>query len=330
VHEGGDGPGGDAVERLAARYRRWAAVTVRGRSPLYEDLANGVAADAGLLRLLVELPSIKRQPNLLLGAVRYLYGTPSHYEPFATLVRDHWDTVQEMILTHSTQTNEVARCATLLPLLAGLPQPLALLEVGASAGLCLLLDRYRYDFGGQAVGPGDSPVVLHCEARGPTPVPATVPEVVWRAGLDLNPLDVADPDATRWLEALVWPGEGDRLARLDAALAVARRHPPTVTRADMTEDLAAVARAAPPAATLVVFHSVALAYVKADRRKRFMDAVAGLEATWVANESLGVVPGVEGRLGPGEADRHEGDLVLTCDGAPVAWTDHHGAWVEWR
>jgi hypothetical protein len=322
--------GDDAIGRLGARYQKWATVTVRGRSPLYEDLARGIAADTDLLRLLVELPGIKRQPNLLLGAVRYLYGTPAQYEPFSALVRDNWETVRATILDHSTQTNEVARCATLLPLLAGLPQPLALLEVGTSAGLCLLLDRYRYDFGGRTVGPVDSPVVLWCEARGATPVPSGLPRVVWRAGLDLNPLDVADPDAMRWLEALVWPGEGDRLARLQAAVAVARLDPPALTKADMTRDLAAVARTAPPDATLVVFHSVALAYVPADQRTRFIDAVCDLEATWVANEALGVVPGVEDRLASGESDDHEGDLILTCNGSPVAWTDHHGAWVQWR
>ena len=320
----------DAVRLLGTRFETYADLEARGRSPLYEELARRVAADTEVLLRLVSLPAHKQQPNLVLGSVRYLYGTPDGYEAFRTLVLDQWNDVRVVILAHRTQTNEVARCATLMPLLARLRPPLALLEVGASAGLCLLLDRYRYVYGASSIGPACSPVVLRCDARGPTPIPTALPEVAWRAGLDLNPLDVADPAATRWLEALVWPGEGDRLARLEAAVGVARRQPPSLTRGDLTTDLEAVAAGAPGDATLVVFHSAALAYVAPEGRTRFVEAVRGLGATWVANESLGTFPSVEARLDPEESQRHRGDFVLSCDGEPVAFTDHHGAWIEWR
>ena len=102
----------------------------------------------------------------------------------------------------ATQTNEAGRCAVLLPVLAALPQPLALLEVGASAGLCLYPDRYAYRYGDQVLGAGEP--VLDCAATGVAPPPAR-PEVVWRAGLDLNPLDVTDPADVAWLDALIWP-----------------------------------------------------------------------------------------------------------------------------
>jgi hypothetical protein len=320
----------DAIESVAARYRTFAAVDIGTRSPLYRDLCLGIADDGEVLALLAALPGPKRQPNLLLGSVRYRYGTPATYGAFRSLVVDHWDVVREVILARRTQTNEVARCATLLPLLARLPPPLALLEVGSSAGLCLLLDHYRYDYGAAQIGPADSQVLLRCETRGATPVPTAVPAVAWRAGLDLEPLDVADPDSARWLEALVWPGEGDRLARLDAAIATARRHPPTLTRGDLTRDLATVAAGAPEGATLVVFHSATLAYVDLEGRHRFVSDVRRLGATWIANESPGVVPSLTDRLDAGESERHDGDFLLSCDGEPVAWTDHHGAWVEWR
>ncbi len=322
----------DDVRATAERYRTFATVEVRGRAPLYEELCLGVADDADILALLVTLPAQKRQPNLLLGSVRYLYGTASGYRSFRSLILGDWEAVSTVMLAHRTQTNEVARCATLLPLLARLPPPLALLEVGCSAGLCLLLDRYRYDYGGVGgpIGPPDSPVLLRCEARGATPVPLTIPTVAWRAGIDLEPLDVGDRQAARWLEALVWPGEGDRLARLDAAVTVARRRPPPLTRADLTAGLGAAAGGAPEAATLVVFHSATLAYVAAEGRERFVDDVRRLGATWVANEPIGVVASAAAALRPGEADHHEGDFLLSCDGEPVAWTDHHGAWVEWR
>jgi hypothetical protein len=235
------------------------------------------------------------------------------------------------MLERRTQTNEVARCATLLPLLAGLPQPLALLEVGASAGLCLLLDRYRYDYGEGIIGPPDSPVLLRCEAGGSgMPVPTGLPEVCWRTGLDLAPIDSHDESACRWLEALVWPGEGDRLPRLRAALEIARRDPPRLVERDLRADLQDIVADLPSGATLVVFHSAVLAYVPAEDRNAFASEVARLGAVWVANEAAAVVSTAHGQLDAEELIRHEGDFLLSCDGSPVAWTDPHGAWVEWR
>ena len=88
-----------------------------------------------------------------------------------------------------------ARCAVFLPLLMSLPQPLALIEVGASAGLCLLPDRYGYDWGGRRIEPGDrAGPMFSCAVTGPVSLPSAGPRIVWRAGLDLNPLDPASDE----------------------------------------------------------------------------------------------------------------------------------------
>src|SRR6185312_6040166 len=111
-------------------------------------------------------------------------------------VESHCDAVVMVMMARRTQTNEPARCATLLPLLATLPQPLALLEVGASAGLCMLPDFYAYDYGGTRIAPsraGNAPL-FRCAVNGATPLPKRNVEVAWRAGLDLNPLDPASDD----------------------------------------------------------------------------------------------------------------------------------------
>ena len=124
---------GDQPEHGAAEnYRRFAAYEARGRSPLYEQLANGVADDPELLAFLADLPQEKRQPNLLLAAVRYLAGVQPGYEAFRAVVLDRRAEISATMLARRTQTNEPARCATLLPALASLRQPLALLEVGAA------------------------------------------------------------------------------------------------------------------------------------------------------------------------------------------------------
>jgi hypothetical protein len=320
----------DPMAAAAAQYGWFARWEAQGRSPLYESFTAGMAGDSEVLGLIVALPAAKRQPNLVLGAVHYLFGALADYGAFRAVLVERWDEIRDVILSHQTQTNEAARCATLLPLLAGLPQPLALLEVGSSAGLCLLPDHYRYDYGDGVFGPPDSPVLLRCDARGGAPVPAAVPEVAWRAGIDLNPIDVNDPAAVGWLEALVWPDEEERLERLRAAIGVARADPPPLTQGDLVECLADVASKAPSDATLVVFHTAVLTYLSAADRDRFATEVRRLGATWVANEALGVLPSVEAKLRSGETDGRLGDFLLSRNGEPVAWTDTHGTWVEWR
>jgi hypothetical protein len=224
-----------------------------------------------------------------------------------------------------TQTNEPARCATLLPALAQLPPPLALIEAGASAGLTLLFDRYSYDYGGHRIA-GTDPLAptLHCQPRGPVPLPARVPEISWRAGLDLNPLDVTRDDDVRWLSCLVWPGEGDREQRLAVAVAAARRDPPVVHRGDLLTDLPALAAQAPTGATLVVYHSAVLAYLAPADRRRFAETVRELPAVWLSNEGPGVVPALP-------VPPHQGaPFVLARDGrTPIALTDSHGTWLHW-
>src|SRR5215472_6826465 len=205
------------TNRIASVYLTFAEREAHGRSALYETLARGVAADSVALSFLAELPRAKRQPNLLFAVMKYLYGTPEDWGNFRRLLLEHGDEIRATMMARSTQTNEPARCATLLPLLTMLPQPLALLEVGASAGLCLLPDRYGYDYGGHRVAPRSlvpvSAPIFSCRANR-APLPNRGPDIIWRAGLDLQPIDITVPEQLAWLEALVWPDEGNRLELL--------------------------------------------------------------------------------------------------------------------
>ncbi len=321
----------DARVEIAGLFRRF-AVSARGRSAVYERLAAALADDEVVLGFVASLPPEKWQPNLLLGAMRFLHGTLEDPTAFRELVVADGRRIAALIAARVTQTNEPGRCATLLPLLAQLPQPLALLEVGTAAGLCLLADRYAYDYGdaGQvnpSVPTEGAPVVLRCEARGATPVPTGNVEVAWRAGLDLRPVDTSDPDQIRWLEALIWPGEEYRISRLRAAVELARRDPPGVVAGDLRTDVPALAAQAPAHATLVVFHTAVLGYLPdSGQRARFADSVAKLGAVWIANEGPEVIPGLTEEV---IAGCPSGAFLLAVDGRPTAWTDPHGAWVEW-
>jgi hypothetical protein len=310
----------------AENYRVWAS-EAHGLSPAYEALAAAVADDRSILRFLVSLPPPKRQPNLLFAAARYLLGGPPALGELRQLVRQDHVRLSQVMLERRTQTNEPARCATLLPALAQLPGPLALIEVGASAGLTLLFDRYSYDYAGHMIAGADPEApTLRCDPRGPVPLPDRVPDIAWRAGLDLNPLDVTSDDDVHWLRCLLWPGEGDREQRLAAAVASARRDPrgvPPVCRGDLLTDLPELAAQAPAGANLVVFHSAVLAYVEPAARERFAGTVRGLGAIWLSNEAPGVVPGLPGEF-------RGGTFMLARDGrTPLALTDGHGNWVQW-
>ena len=310
---------------IAEEYRAFGRQEARGRSAAYEALAESVAGDPALVRFVASLPHAKRQPNLLFAAARYLLGAPAGLPQLRDLVTGSRAELTEVILTHRTQTNEPARCATLLPALAQLPQPLALIEVGASAGLTLLVDRYSYDYGGHQIAGSDPRApTLRCAPQGPVPLPARLPQVIWRAGLDINPLDVNNDDDVRWLGCLLWPGEGDREQRLAAAVATARRDPPPVHRGDLLDDLPALAAQAPAEATLVVYHTSVLAYVTMDKRRQFAAAVAGLGAVWLSNEGPGVVPDLP--LPPNGGS----PSVLARDGRTLlAFADPHGTWLHW-
>jgi hypothetical protein len=312
----------DRTVTIASTYADFAVREARGVSPTYERLCAAICADEEILALLATVPAAKRQPNLLLAVVRLLGGPVEDPAAFHDFTVANWAAVAAELRTRATQTNEAGRCALLLPVLAALPQPLALLEVGAAAGLGLYPDRYTYRFGGTVLGSGGP--VLDCALTGTAP-PTRLPEVVWRGGLDLNPLDVTDPADLAWLEALIWPEHQHRRDRLRAAAAIAAADPPVLRRGDLVDDLPALAALAPAGATLVVFHTSVLYQVPAERRALFIDLVRRLPGHWISVEGTDVVthqglpPAPDGAL-------HN---VLALDGTPLAWTRAHGQAMTW-
>ena len=329
----------DAYSGEVARYNRFADEEAQGRSALYEALARGVAADEDILDFLLTLPRHKRQPNLLFAAVRHVFGTPADWNAFRQALLAEQDEVRAVMLQRATQTNEPARCAVLLPILARLPQPLALIEVGASAGLCLLPDYYAYDYGVGDDGAGDDGAgivrgehagrdapVFACSMDGGAARPDAMPRVVWRAGLDLDPVDVTDASQAAWLETLVWPEQAGRLVRLRAAMKIAAQVRPRVVKGDLLGDaLPALCNEAPDNATVVVFHTAVLAYVT-DRaaRQAFADKIGPLCDAWISNETPRVFPDQAAGL-PIRPNR----FLMAVNGSPVAWTDPHGAGLDW-
>jgi hypothetical protein len=301
---------------VADQYLEFGAREARGNSPTYERLSSAIATDERLLALLASLPTAKQQPNLLFGVVRLLDGPLESFAEFRAFVLDQWDTIFPEILKRVTQTNEVGRCAALLPVLASLPQPLALIDVGTSAGLSLFPDKYAYRYGGTTIG--DSPVTLDCEAVGIT-LPTELPTIAGRAGVDLNPLDVTDPSDVAWLEALIWPEQKHRRERLRAAIALAAADPPHLVRGGLDAVPGLVAQA-PAGTTPVVYHTSVLYQVSPADRSAFVETVHGLPGHWISIEAPDVID-----VGDLPAPPDDSALnVLALDGNPVAWVRGHG------
>ena len=282
-------------------------------SELYRRLSPAVIDAPDVMALLLEAAPVQQLPMLLFAAVHaevLARGIPYPQDgpAFVEFCREHAETLRPTLRRRSTQTNEVGRCAYLRPCIAAAAdgRPLALIEVGASAGLNLNMDRYAYDFGGGVTG-GDpaSPLTIGTDLRRGTP-PLELPPVGWRTGIDLSP--APDPD---WLRACVFADQPERLARLDAALAIAREHPPALVQGDALGVLPQVLGRVPEGMQAVVFHTAVTVYLTEDQQRRLTALVAGVTHVTA------------------ERGRPEGGYALEVDGRDVGAAHPHGAWLDW-
>ncbi|MDB5708507.1 MAG: hypothetical protein JWL96_577 [Sphingomonas bacterium] len=229
------------------------------------------------------------------------------------------------------QTNEAGRSAALMTGLLEIARRhgpnIEILEIGSSAGLNLLIDRYRFDLGGVAVGPADAPVTIRPEWRGPPPPDVPI-HIVSLRGCDVAPMDAADPAVGARLAAYVWPEAVERVARLNGAIAMVREKPVRLERADAADWVEArLAEPQPEGATRVLMHSVVWQYLPASVAARIKTAMeqAGAHATperplaWVIQE-------------PDRAVAQQFARVRSWPGhgewQAVATTHAHGAWID--
>lgn len=326
----------DPRHDVAQQYREFA--TQADDSPTFADWARRIAEDEPVLAWIRTLPRIKQQPNLVLAAARW-HGVPAPgpYEPLREALLGDDGTIRTTILSRSTQTNEAGRLATLVPALALVQEaeddrPLSLLEVGASAGLTLLPDRwgYRWHTTQGDVLLGDEPR-LECVVDGPAPLPTSPVRVAARGGIDLSPIDVGDDDAVRWLEYLVWPEHDDRRRRLRTGIELARTDPPAIAAGDLLTDLPDLVAHAAEHGPVVVQHSAVIAYLEDVDRAAFDAMIRGLVADgachWISNESPRVLPSITATA-PTEPPAWS-PFVLGIDGHAVAWTHGHGRTLHW-
>ena len=348
---------GDAVDDLADLWRWFAEQQFRGYSPIYDRIAAAVADDRATLELLREAPAATHLPLASLAAVRYLlldgldhpldevYHGRSSADPgplFIDICRQHRAELLEVLQTRRVQTNDCGRSALIGPALTWVstrrPGPFCLIDVGASAGINLLCDRYRIDYGSHgATGPIDSPVHLSCEViGGDPPIADRLPEFIERVGIDLSPVDLTNPSDARWLLACVWPDTG-RADRVEASISLVQQDPPRLIAGRANEVLPSVLGDLPAGATAIVMTTWAFGYFSTDERTEFVRILRAASerqpVVWISAEN----PGVVGEFATSEPENQASDDLLGAvlvDGGDVearrlARVHSHGNWIDW-
>ncbi|MFI0369171.1 DUF2332 domain-containing protein [Actinomadura sp. 1N219] len=213
------------------------------------------------------------------------------------------DSVVAIAARRRTRSDETGRCAVLYPAIAEAARrvgasAVGLIDVGCSAGLNLNVDRVGITYSdGRLLGDASSPVQQSCSLVGERPVPAqAMPEVVTRIGIDVDPVDVTDPDEARWLRACLPPDQPERIARLEAELALAATAPPLLLQGDAVELLPDALSRVPADVLPVVTTTWALSRFSLEDRLRFLhrldEAATGRTVAWVSAEGVGVAPAI--------------------------------------
>ncbi|GAA1758471.1 DUF2332 domain-containing protein [Luedemannella helvata] len=358
---------------LAETFAEYARDDFAGMSPLYVRLSRACAQRPRLGAALLAAPPTQRRPLLFFAAVQYLLRTRAQGHPLARylpvlhgekpaddglapaladLVSDHHDALAELCAARTTQTNEAGRAAYLWPALGRLAaafgdRPLHLIELGTSAGLLLMPDRYAYRYP-EAYGRPDAPepLIMACDLRsGPSPAFATAAgtpaRIAGRVGVDLRPIEAGDADAVTWLRSCVWPEQTQRLARLDAALAEAAAVRPRLVAGDLVDALPRVLSSVGADAVPVVFASHALTYLSPVRRAELVGVLAATGAqrdlAMIVNESdpCGVDLFAATASRRATAARRSATLATATwvRGRPsveeLGTAGPHGAWLDW-
>ncbi|NRF69528.1 DUF2332 domain-containing protein [Aquincola sp. S2] len=359
------------LERRRQQFLRFAE-TECSDDPLYVALCRLLAERPAALALLDAAPRTQQRPNLLLAAIheRVLAGAGGGFaawfpsmqgdrpagEALAAAFDDFLVREAPRLAAHcatrATQTNEAGRCAVLWPALAQITaaagaRPLALFDFGCSAGLNLGVDRYRYRHGSALSGALDDPAApwIDCHPVGGLAPPELAPaRIVARLGVDPAPVDLHDADATRWLQACLWPHDQRRRARFDQAAAIVRGAGWAVRReADCFAAIEPWLDTLPRETLPVVFNSWVLAYFDAAALQRHIDAMRALvqrrRVFWLSAEGPGLALGTPPPLPAGDQGVSAAELAnasswwLTrpdADPRLIARSHPHGRWVAWN
>ena len=335
------------IEQMEARFLAFAESECKGYAPFYEGLSEAVAGESDVLDIARQSNQGQPIPNLFFAAVHYLLLSESDhpmarhfssvessksaaaeiFSNYRTYCLENRDSLLSLLSKRRVQTNVVGRCAYLMPSFGIVStdaqgRPLALIDVGASAGLNLNWDRYRCSYSnGRDFGPAEATVHLDSEVVGGRfpELPDQYPKVASRVGIDMSPVDLSDPDALLWSRSLIWPEHPQRARVFEAAASVLAQNLPTLLAGDALDLLPGILETVPDNLALCVFHCHTLNQFTPQARESFREIIEQASA----NRAVYLVSAEGGTL-----------VVSRCSGG--AWSvlanancDPHGRWVEW-
>jgi len=333
---------------LSQSFKKFAEEECQGTSELYEFLSLQVASDEQLLELSSYVREGQPRPNMLFGAVHYLllqglnhelkYYYPSITNPpknnkdsfplFKDFCLKNKGQIIEILRSKLVQTNEVRRCAYLYPTFCyaykQVNKPLAMIEIGTSAGLQLMWDQYSYSYGTDKIfGDVNSKVHITSEVKGELPeIPSSAPPVTHKIGLDLNIPNLNDDEEYRWLKSLIWPEHKERLRLFDDAVELFKKQPPNLIEGDGVSLIEAIAKEIPSDQAICIFHTHVANQlpkdVKLDLLNKIEDIGKEREVIHVYNniwdKALHLDYWIDGK---------ETKLI-------IGDTDGHGRWFQWN
>jgi hypothetical protein len=303
-----------------------------GRSPRYTALCRQFENDPAVAEI-IESPPRWDAPLRLLSGLHYLVLTgQGDWESVNDTLITHRDFLRRFVAEHGVQTNEVQRCWMLLPCFLDVvrrtgAQTIDVIELGASAGLNLGWDRYRYQYASGSWGPPDALLELHGDERRQVPADllGLTPLVRSRIGVDLNPIDITTESGALLLKSFVWPDQSWRVDQLDRAIAASRVAPPELVAGDLADVLPNLLDRRRTDGLTVIWQTVVLDYLPRPRRQLVRDAIAEAGAqgslafieTAPSNDANHTYLGLNQQIWPGGEVRQ------------VAHADVHGAWIDW-
>ncbi|MHB8319481.1 MAG: DUF2332 domain-containing protein [Acidimicrobiales bacterium] len=269
------------------------------------------------------------------------------FTEFRSFCKEHENEIATLLATRATQTNEIGRCAGILPALEVVTNdhvmPLSLVDLGSSAGLNLLFDHYGYNFGGSQIeGAVNSRVRISCEVRHGVISNVTIPSIASRVGVDRRPIDLSDEEEALWLLACQWPQDLERFNRLRLAIDLARELPETVSliQGDLLEELPDIALSSPFDTHLCVMNTWVGAYLSVDQQERLRGILSAISydrpVSWLFAESPYETPGFAAPASPGGMSV-KGSTALVYDSIEhgvhrarrLADMHPHGKWIHW-
>lgn len=332
---------------ISNRFKTFAREECKGSCDLYEQLSMKIAEDDYILDICMHARPGQPIPNLLFGAVHFLllqdpnhklktfYGSivSSPNDPgdsflyFREFCTKYSDTIISLLNNKFVQTNEVRRCSYLYPCFCFISEkaqkPLALIELGTSAGLQLLWDKYGYSYGNDTIyGNPEADVYVKRAITGRPSLHSKSPTVVSRTGIDLHINDLNNPEDYLWLMSLIWPSHHERRKLFEAAAKEVRKNHLDMIEGDGVQLIPEIVNGIPQNAAICIFHTHVANQLSRDEQSKLLENIRQIGRQ---RDVFHLYNNIQDRY------LHLDYYLNGCEHThTIGKTDGHGSWFSWE